>query len=444
MGRLFGTDGVRGVANRELTPELAFHLGRAGAHILTGKVNNPQVIVGRDPRISGEMLEAALTAGMLSVGADVYQVGVVPTPAVAYLVRKFAVGAGVVISASHNPMPDNGIKFFSSSGFKLPDVVEDEIEAHLYRNELPRPLGDKLGRLYRAEDAAEEYLDYLASIFSTRLDGLRVVIDCAHGAAFHISPEIFRRLGAEVIPIFNRPDGLNINENCGSTHPESLQKAVLEHGAHMGFAHDGDADRVLAVDERGRVVDGDQIMYICALQMAAAGQLRQRTLITTVMSNLGLDIALKEKGIGVKRTRVGDRYVLAEMQESRANLGGEQSGHIIFLDYNSTGDGIVTALKVATIVKATGQSLAGLTAAMPRLAQVQNNVLVSRRREFSTNPRIQEAIHSANAALAGVGRVLVRPSGTEPKVRVLVEGEDKNELEEIAGQLVKVIGEELA
>ncbi|NLP18705.1 MAG: phosphoglucosamine mutase, partial [Firmicutes bacterium] len=265
MGRLFGTDGVRGVANRELTPELAFHLGRAGAHILTGKVNNPQVIVGRDPRISGEMLEAALTAGMLSVGADVYQVGVVPTPAVAYLVRKFAVGAGVVISASHNPMPDNGIKFFSSSGFKLPDAVEDEIEAYLYRKELPRPLGDKLGRLYRAEDAEEEYLDYLASIFSTRLDGLRVVIDCAHGAAFHISPEIFRRLGAEVIPIFNRPDGLNINENCGSTHPESLRKAVLEHGAHMGFAHDGDADRVLAVDERGQVVDGDQIMYICAL-----------------------------------------------------------------------------------------------------------------------------------------------------------------------------------
>ncbi|NLJ33890.1 MAG: phosphoglucosamine mutase [Firmicutes bacterium] len=443
MGRLFGTDGIRGVANQELTPELAFHLGRAGAHILTAKANKAQIIVGRDTRISGEMLEAALMAGILSVGASVHQVGVMPTPAIAYLVRKFAADAGVVISASHNPVQDNGIKFFSASGFKLPDAVEDEIEAHLYARGLPRPLGKKVGRVYPAADAAEEYLRYLASIFPPKFAGLRLVIDCANGAASHISPEIFRRLGAEVIPICNSPNGLNINDNCGSTHPELLQRTVLKEGAHMGFAHDGDADRVLACDEKGQLIDGDQIMCISALRMAATGQLRRRILITTVMSNLGLERALKEKGIEVRRTQVGDRYVLAKMQRWGANLGGEQSGHVIFLDYNTTGDGIITALKLATIVVETGNPLSQLAAAMPRLPQVQYNVLVSRKENFSSNSRLQEAIQTANAAFAGTGRVLVRPSGTEPKVRVMVEGEDEKGLEEIAGRLVRLIEEEL-
>ncbi|MGI6143506.1 MAG: phosphoglucosamine mutase [bacterium] len=444
MSRLFGTDGVRGVANRELTPELAFRLGRAGAFLLTNGKRKARVVVGRDTRISGEMLQAALTAGMLSVGADVYQVGVMPTPAIAYLTRELAADAGVVISASHNPVEDNGIKFFSGTGFKLPDAVEEQIEALLSQQDrLPRPTGGEVGRVHPVEDAPERYLNYLARLFPGGFDGMRIVIDCAAGAASFVTPGIFRRLGAEVLPIFNNPDGVNINVNCGSTHPEALQEAVVKQGAHLGLAHDGDADRLLAVDEGGRLVDGDQIMCICALQMAAAGRLRQQTLVTTVMSNLGLDLALAQKGIKVERTRVGDRYVLEEMQRLGANLGGEQSGHIIFLDYNTTGDGVITALELVSILKKTGQPLSKLAAVMPRLPQIQYSVPVSRKAEFATNVRVQEAIGAAEAAFTGVGRVVVRPSGTEPKIRVMVEGERKAEIEAIAKQLVDIIEEEL-
>lgn len=445
MSRLFGTDGVRGVANRDLTPELAFQLGRAGAYVLTDGKRKARVVVGRDTRISGEMLQAALTAGMLSVGADVYLVGVLPTPAIAYLTRALEADAGVVISASHNPVEDNGIKFFSARGFKLPDEVEDQIEALLPEQErLPRPTGGEVGRVHLVEDAPERYLNYLAELFPGGFDGMRIVLDCAAGAASFVSPEIFRRLGAEVIPIFNTPNGVNINVNCGSTHPRALQEAVVREGAQLGLAHDGDADRLLAVDEEGRLVDGDQIMCICALQMADAGRLRQQTLVTTVMSNLGLDLALAEKGIKVVRTRVGDRYVLEEMQRLGANLGGEQSGHIIFLDYNTTGDGVITALELVSILKKTGRPLSELAAVMPRLPQVQYNVPVTRKAEFATNARVQEAIRSAEASFTGVGRVVVRPSGTEPKIRVMVEGEREAEIEAIAKELAAVIAEELA
>ena len=444
MSRLFGTDGVRGVANRELTPELAFQLGRVAAFLLTNGKGKARVVVGRDTRISGEMLQAALTAGMLSVGADVYLLGVMPTPAIAYLTRELTADAGVVISASHNPVEDNGIKFFCGRGFKLPDEVEDRIEALLpEQDQLPRPTGGDVGRVHLVEDAPERYLDYLAGLFPGGFAGMRIVIDCAAGAASFISPEIFHRLGAEVIPIFNKPNGVNINANCGSTHPQALQEAVVREGAQLGLAHDGDADRLLAVDERGQLVDGDQIMCICALQLAAEGKLAQQTLVATVMSNLGLDLALTEKGIKVVRTQVGDRYVLEEMQRLGANLGGEQSGHIIFLDYNTTGDGVITALELASILKKSGRPLSELAAVMPRLPQVQYNIPASRKAEFATNVRVQEAVKSAQASFTGLGRVVVRPSGTEPKVRVMVEGEKEAEVEAIAQELAAVIAEEL-
>ncbi|MGI6575613.1 MAG: phosphoglucosamine mutase [bacterium] len=444
MGKLFGTDGVRGVANRELTPELAYRLGRTGAYVLTNGKRKARIVVGRDTRISGQMLEKALIAGMLSVGADVYQVGIIPTPGIAYLTCNLQVDAGVVISASHNPVEDNGIKFFSADGYKLPDEVEEQIETLLAQTDsLPRPIGSEVGQLHPVADAVARYVDYLAGLTPVRFNGLRLVLDCANGAAYQVAPELWRRLGADVIPLFNEPNGFNINVECGSTCLASLQKAVVRHKAHLGLAFDGDADRVLAVDETGQPVDGDQIMCISALHLAATGKLAQHTMVTTIMSNLGLELALDKKGIKVVRTQVGDRYVLAKMQQLGAVLGGEQSGHIIFLEHNTTGDGLVTGLKLVTILQESGKSLSELVAVMPQLPQVQRSVRVNRKDAFATNAQVQKAIKEAEASFTGVGRVVVRPSGTEPKVRVMVEGENEAELEEIAGRLLRIIAEEL-
>lgn len=450
MGTLFGTDGVRGIANRDLTAELAYRLGRAGAHVLKGANPRPRVVIGKDTRLSGDMLEAALVAGICSLGADVDLLGVVSTPGVAYLTRYLGADAGVVISASHNPAEYNGIKFFSRDGYKLPDEVEESMETLAVRepDSLPRPTGACLGRTRRAEAAVEGYLDFLAGSVEGDLRGVKVVVDCAHGAACRIAPAVLSRLGAEVVVINAAPDGTNINLGCGSTHPEGLQEAVLREGAHAGLAHDGDADRVIAVDEKGRVVDGDQIMAICGLEMIRTGRLAENTLVATVMSNLGLELAIRRAGGRVVRTRVGDRYVLEEMRARGFNLGGEQSGHIIFLDHTTTGDGVLTALQLLRVMRDRGEPLSVLAAQMERFPQVLWNVRVRDKEAFSqalsANGRIARAIEEVEAELGAAGRVVVRPSGTEPLVRIMLEGADAGRLEALARQLVGVIEQELS
>ncbi|HWQ42500.1 MAG TPA: phosphoglucosamine mutase [Desulfosporosinus sp.] len=440
MGRLFGTDGVRGVANSQLTPELAFRLGQAGAYVLSKAHPHPRILIGKDTRISGDMLEAALVAGICSVGADVLRVGVLPTPGIALLARTLDVSAGVVISASHNPVEDNGIKFFDSTGFKLPDDIEDEIEGIVLSKEKPWevPIGGEVGCVIEINDAGRRYIDFLKGTVG-RLDGLKVVLDCANGAASYVGPVALREFGVEVIPICNTPNGVNINAVCGSTHPEQLQKAVLEHGANMGLALDGDADRLIVVDEQGNILDGDFIMVICALAQQERGTLAQNAVVVTVMSNLGLHLALKEAGMTIYETQVGDRYVMEELIRTGAKLGGEQSGHIIFLDHNTTGDGLLTALHLLAVVKEQQVQLSQLASKMQRLPQVLLNVTVQHKDLLMQDERVLAKVKEAEKALGGRGRVLVRPSGTELLIRVMVEGPDQEKLKKLAQGIIDII-----
>ncbi|WP_058486485.1 phosphoglucosamine mutase [Defluviitalea phaphyphila] len=448
MGRLFGTDGVRGVANAELTVELAFKLGQAGAYILTKETNHqPRILVGRDTRISGSMLEAALVAGICSVGAKAIKIGVVPTPAVAYLTRKYKADAGVVISASHNPVKYNGIKFFNSEGYKLKDELEEEIEAIILDNKekLPTPIGNEIGSIIEDNKALDDYIEFLKSSIEVDLKGLKIALDCANGAAYMAGPKVLEELGAELIIINNEPNGCNINENCGSTHMENLQETVKKHKADLGIAFDGDADRCLAVDEKGNLVNGDQIMAICGLQMKKENALKDNTIVATVMSNLGFFIMGEKNGISIEKTKVGDRYVLEEMLKGNYKLGGEQSGHIIFLDYNTTGDGILTALKLLSVIKKTGKNLSELASVMEVLPQVLVNAKVpnEKKNSYLENEKIKNAIKDLEEKFKGEGRVLIRPSGTEPLVRVMIEGKDEKILKEEAQKLAELIKIEL-
>ena len=445
MGKLFGTDGVRGIANGDLTPELAFRLGEAAGHFL-GEQGVGRIVVGKDTRRSGDMLEAALVAGICSGGADALLAGVIPTPAVAFLTREFEADGGIVISASHNPAEYNGIKFFSREGYKLPDEVEDEIAEFvaLEREEFRRPTGSGVGASHRIEDAVERYVAHAASTIEDGLAGMRVAIDCGHGASSVSTPEAFRRLGAEVVAINCDWDGMDINRDCGSTHLGPLTQIVRQGGFDLGIAHDGDADRVLAVDELAEEVDGDVIMAVCAADMKAHGRLPHDTVVSTVMSNLGFDVAMRERDILTIKTRVGDRYVLDQMRSSGAMLGGEQSGHIIFLEHNSTGDGLVTALQLASIVHRTQQPLSQLRQVMRRFPQVLENVHVADKARLGTSLAVSQAIHAAEDELGESGRVLVRASGTEPLVRVMAEAADEATARAIVDRLVDVVERELA
>ncbi|KHO23197.1 phosphoglucosamine mutase [Mycolicibacterium setense] len=428
MGRLFGTDGVRGVANRDLTAELAVALGSAAARRLGNSAGRGRrvAVVGRDPRASGEMLEAAVIAGITSEGVDALRVGVLPTPAVAYLTSAYDADFGVMISASHNPMPDNGIKIFGPGGHKLDDAAEDRIEDLVSSGPGLRPTGAGIGRVLDAEDALDRYLRHASKAVTTRLEGLTVVVDCAHGAASSAAPRAYRAAGANVIAINAEPNGLNINDGCGSTHMDVLQAAVVEHGADLGLAHDGDADRCLAVDAAGRVVDGDAIMVVLALAMQQAGELASDTLVATVMSNLGLHLAMRAAGIEVRTTGVGDRYVLEELRAGEFSLGGEQSGHIVLPGLGTTGDGIVTGLRLMSRMAQTRATLADLAEPMRTLPQVLINVRVDDKAAVAKAPSVQSAVAQAEAELGDTGRILLRPSGTEQVVRVMVEAADEN------------------
>jgi len=442
MGTLFGTDGVRGVANRDLTAELAFRLGRAGAYVLNRHGARPRIIIGKDTRISGDMLEAALTAGILSVGGDCIRAGVIPTPGLAYLARTMDCCAGAMISASHNPVPDNGIKFFAGDGFKLPDAVEEEIEALVFNEQFPfpQPVGEKIGRVAVDGDCVERYLAFLKEqAGGLDLTGLKLVIDCANGAASHIAPRLFAGLGAQVQSIYSEPNGVNINAGCGSTHTGPLQRVVPDLEADLGLAFDGDADRLIAVDEQGNVVDGDQTMVICGLERKRKGTLPGDRVVVSVMSNLGLREAFRNAGIEAPETKVGDRYILEEMRRSQAVLGGEQSGHIIFLDRTTTGDGLLTALELLKVVRESGQPLSRLAGKMTRFPQVLVNVQVQNKQALHGHPVIAEAVCLAEQKLAGRGRILVRPSGTEPLVRVMGEGPREDELMEVVSELSEVV-----
>jgi hypothetical protein len=441
MSRLFGTDGVRGLVNEFLTPELAYHLGRAAASYFGQSVDRPTFLIGRDTRISGGMLENALASGICAVGGDVIILGEAPTPAIAYLVRQKGCTAGVVISASHNPYPDNGIKFFDGNGFKLPDAVEDEIETLCTASaddRLPRPTKGDIGQIFYHQEWVEEYVNFVASTSDT-LTGLKVVYDGAHGAASYVGPKILRQLGAEVIAINVEPTGTNINDNAGSTHLEGLQEAVLREGAHVGIANDGDADRCLMVDEQGQVLDGDQIMLLCGLHLKEQGKLKDNMIVGTVMSNIGFHKAAQELGMQTCSTAVGDRYVLEKMLADGYSIGGEQSGHVIFLDYNSTGDGLLTAVQTLSIMKEKGKSLSELAGLMTKYPQLLVNVRVLTKAGWETNKNIQDAIREAEEELGSNGRILVRPSGTEPLIRVMAEGPDQEQLDELCNRIGDVI-----
>jgi phosphoglucosamine mutase len=441
MGRLFGTDGVRGVANRELTAELALALGAAAARRLasSAKPGRHLAVVGRDPRASGEMLEAAVIAGLTSQGVDALRVRVLPTPAVAYLTGAYDADFGVMISASHNPMPDNGIKIFGPGGHKLDDDTEDQIEELVAAGPGLRPVGVGIGRVIDAEDAADRYLRHVGKASTLRLDGLTVVVDCAHGAASSAAPRAYRAAGAQVIEINADPNGLNINDDCGSTHLDSVRAAVLSHRADLGLAHDGDADRCLAIDANGEVVDGDAIMVVLALAMQEAGELASNTLVTTVMSNLGLHLAMRSVGVTVRTTGVGDRYVLEELRSGEYSLGGEQSGHIVMPALGSTGDGIVTGLRLMTRMAQTGSSLADLASTMQSLPQVLINVEVADKATAAAAPSVRSAVDEAEAELGDTGRILLRPSGTEPMIRVMVEAPDEDVAQRVAARVAEAV-----
>ncbi|MEV6698509.1 phosphoglucosamine mutase [Streptomyces sp. NPDC051453] len=447
MGRLFGTDGVRGVANADLTAELALGLSVAAAHVLgeagTFEGHRPVAVVGRDPRASGEFLEAAVVAGLASAGVDVLRVGVLPTPAVAHLTGALGADLGVMLSASHNAMPDNGIKFFARGGHKLADELEDRIEQvyDQHRTGAPwdRPTGAGVGRVNAYDEGADQYIAHLIGVLPNRLEGLRIVLDEAHGAAARVSPEAFTRAGAEIVTIGADPDGLNINDGCGSTHLDLLKAAVVEHGADLGIAHDGDADRCLAVDHTGAEIDGDQILAVLALSMREHGALRQDTVVATVMSNLGFKLAMEREGIGFVATAVGDRYVLESMKEHGYALGGEQSGHVIILDHATTGDGTLTGLLLAARVAQTGRTLQDLASVMERLPQVLVNVRDVDKSRVTTSAELAAAVTDAERELGATGRVLLRSSGTEPLVRVMVEAADIEQARSIAGRLADVV-----
>ena len=444
MARLFGTDGVRGVANRDLTVELALALGSAAARRLgtTGTSSHRVAVVGRDPRASGEMLEAAVIAGITSEGVDVLRVGVLPTPAVAYLTASYDANLGVMISASHNPMPDNGIKIFGAGGHKLDDAAEDRIAELVAAGPGTRPVGAAIGRVVDAADALDRYLRHVGKACTNSLEGLTVVVDCAHGAASAAAPRAYRAAGANVITINAKPDGLNINDGCGSTHMAQLQQAVVDSGADLGLAHDGDADRCLAVDASGAIVDGDAIMVVLALAMAEAGELVDNTLVTTVMSNLGLHMAMREAGIEVKTTGVGDRYVLEELRAGKYSLGGEQSGHIVLPELGTTGDGIVSGLRLMSRMAQVGSSLVELAAPMQTLPQVLINVEVADKSTVAQAPSVQTAVAEAEAELGDTGRILLRPSGTEQVVRVMVEASDADTARTVAIRVAESVSEQ--
>ena len=440
MARLFGTDGVRGEANTKLPPELAYRMGRA-ATIYFGRHSEgtPQILIGRDTRISGEMLEAALVAGICSAGGNAILAGVVPTPAVAYLARKLHAAAGIVISASHNPFQDNGIKFFGGNGYKLPDKVEDEIE-QIVRDidagkNFERPIGEHVGRIERRQNLLEDYISFIMHTTSERFDGMKIVLDCANGAAYRAMPTVLERLGAELILIGDKPNGININDSCGSTHMENLRLAVLRNHAAIGIAHDGDADRCLCIDEKGDTIDGDHIMIICAKLMLKVGALPDKTVVTTVMSNIGFRQALNELGLSCKTTAVGDRYVLENMLANNHRIGGEQSGHIIFPEYSTTGDGLITALQVLTAMKKFNASASELNALMTTYPQVLLNVRVHDKEACQNSAAVKLAIAEGEMELGATGRILVRPSGTEPLIRVMAEGPDKNQLNRICNKI---------
>ncbi len=445
MSRLFGTDGVRGIANKELTPDLAFRLGLAGAIVLAGECSHkPVILVGLDTRISCGMLESALVSGICSAGADAFICGVIPTPAIAYLVRKYNCDAGVMISASHNSYEYNGIKFFAGSGYKLPDDTEDKIEALVHEDSeqtLNRPVGADVGRRIEKKNASRDYAEHLKRRMSVDLSGWKIGLDCAHGAVAHIAPSLFADLGAEVVAIGVEPDGLNINDNCGSTHLERLRQLVRRESCDIGIAFDGDADRMLCVDENGAVVDGDVIMAITALDMKRQEQLRDNTLVVTVMSNMGLDIMARERGIQLVKTKVGDRYVLEEMLKGGYSVGGEQSGHIILLDHSTTGDGTLSALRLLRALQNSGQRLSEARLVMQVLPQVLRSAHVPNEKKTRAmeDSDIMEVCRKLEERLDGRGRILVRPSGTEPIVRVMIEGESIDEISEMADQITRLI-----
>lgn len=447
MARLFGTDGVRGEANVTLLPEMAYRLGRA-ATIYFGKESEeqPLIIIGRDTRISGEMFESALTAGICSAGGRAMLAGIIPTPAIAYLARKHKAKAGIVISASHNPFHDNGIKFFGGDGYKLPDSVEDELEAIVHQLETddnyPRPTAEHIGHIEYRTDLLNQYMEFVISTCKERFEGVKVVLDCANGAAYEAMPKILRHLGATVKVIHALPNGTNINDGCGSTHLESLQKAVLENGADFGIAHDGDADRCLCVDEKGQIIDGDHILVMCAMDMMKDGKLPYNTVVTTVMANIGFHQAIKKAGGRAEITKVGDRYVLENMLKNGYKIGGEQSGHIIFTDFSTTGDGLITALQVLSSLKRSGRKASDLTALMTTYPQLLVNVKVATKEGWETNEAIKKAIAAGDEELGENGRILVRPSGTEPLIRVMAEGPDQEQLDRICHAIADVVKKE--
>lgn len=446
MGKYFGTDGVRGVANSELTPELAFKLGRFGGYVLTKETENrAKVLIGRDTRISGHMLEGALVAGLLSVGVEVMRLGVISTPGVSYLTRVMSADAGVMISASHNPVADNGIKFFGSDGFKLSDEQEEEIEILLdaENDELPRPTGAGVGSVSDYFEGGQKYIQYLKQTVDEEFVGLHVALDCANGATSSLAAHVFADLEADLSTMGASPNGLNINDGVGSTHPEELSKFVLEKGAHVGLAFDGDGDRLIAVDEKGNIVDGDQIMYICAKHLNTQGRLNKNTVVSTVMSNMGFYKALEKHEMTSVKTAVGDRYVVEEMKKNGYNLGGEQSGHIVFLDYNTTGDGLLTGLQLVNIMKITGKKLSELASEMTIYPQKLVNVRVTDKHAVTQNEKVAAIISEVEAEMAGNGRVLVRPSGTEPLVRVMVEAATEEECENYVNRIVEVVKAEM-
>jgi phosphoglucosamine mutase len=446
MGKYFGTDGVRGIANSELTPELAFKLGRFGGYVLTKDKDRPKVIIGRDTRISGHMLEGALVAGLLSIGAEVMRLGVLSTPGVSYLTKVMGAQAGVMISASHNPVADNGIKFFGPDGFKLSDEQELEIEElmDLAEDQLPRPVGEDLGLVMDYFEGGQKYIQYLKNTVDEDFSGIHIALDCAHGATSSLATHLFADLDADLSTMGASPNGLNINAGVGSTHPEALAAFVKEKGADVGLSFDGDGDRLIAIDENGNIIDGDQIMYICGKFMKEHNRLKHGTVVSTVMSNLGFYKALESHGIQSVQTAVGDRYVVEEMKKNGFNLGGEQSGHIIFLDYNTTGDGLLTGLQLVNIMKMTQKTLSELASEMKKFPQKLVNVRVTDKYHVTDNEKVKEVIEQVEAEMAGNGRILVRPSGTEPLVRVMAEASSVELCETYVDRIVSVVKAEMA
>jgi phosphoglucosamine mutase len=447
MGKLFGTDGVRGIANKDLSPELAYKLGRIGGYFLTKGIKRPKMVVGTDTRISADMLEGALSSGLNSAGIDVLYLGVLPTPAVASMIRLLNADGGVMITASHNPVEYNGIKFFNREGLKLTDETEDSIEEYILNNlDIDyMPISGELGRKIRVENPLRKYMDYLKTTIDVDFKGLKIALDCGNGAVYQAAPRLLHELGATVYVIHNDPNGININVNCGSTNPEEIQKLVLETGADIGLSFDGDADRLIAADEKGNIVDGDHVLAICGTYLKEKGRLKNNTIVGTVMTNLGLDICLRENKIDIVKTNVGDRYVLEEMLKKGHCLGGEQSGHIIFLDYNTTGDGLLTAIQLLSVIKAKNAKLSELSSMMKSMPQVlvNANVSESKKNDYLNDDVIKNKIDEIEKHFYNKGRVLIRPSGTEPLVRVMIEGENQEEISFHATQLAKLIEERL-